>query len=86
MLTKKDGSIYYMGWNTFGSFGNVTYANAMIPTKNNDLNLLNAPQYNHREILAANKKSKGRIQERELQANLDAAIKDKNDVTVLDKK
>ncbi len=86
MLTKKDGSVYYMGWNTFGSFGNGTYANATTPTKNNNLNLLNTPKYNHREVLAANKKGKGRLQERELQANLDAAIKEKNDVTVLDKK
>lgn len=50
------------------------------------MNMIEATQYNHREVLVANKKSKGRIQERELQANLDAAIKDKNDVTVLDKK
>ncbi|WP_339835342.1 hypothetical protein [uncultured Flavobacterium sp.] len=85
MLTKADGSIWYMGWNTFGSFGNGTYTNAMVPTKNDNLNLLNTPQYNHREVLAANKKAKGRMQEKDLQANLDAAIKNKNEVTVLDK-
>lgn len=86
MLTKNDGTVWYMGWNTFGSFGNGSYTNAMVPTKNNSMNMIEATQYNHREVLVANKKSKGRIQERELQANLDAAIKDKNDVTVLDKK
>jgi alpha-tubulin suppressor-like RCC1 family protein len=85
MLTKADGSIWYMGWNTFGSFGNGTYTNAMVPTKNDTLNLLNTPQYNHRDVLAANKKAKGRLQEKDLQANLDAAIKSKNEVTVLDK-
>ena len=51
MLTKVDGTVWYMGWNTFGTFGNGTYANAIIPTKNLTINILDTPQKS-KKILA----------------------------------
>lgn len=52
MMTKEDGTIWYMGWNTFGGFGNGTYANSMTPSRNMNIALLDK-KYNNDTFLAS---------------------------------
>jgi alpha-tubulin suppressor-like RCC1 family protein len=86
MLTKADGTVWYMGWNTFGTFGNGTVANASTPTKNMNINILDKQKVKENSYYASIQNQKVKMEEKVLQANLDIAIKGHNDVTILDKK
>lgn len=86
MLTKVDGTVFYMGWNTFGTFGNGTVVNAKTPTKNMNINILDTQKVKENSYYASIQNQKVKIEEKILQANLDMAIKGHNDVTILDKK
>ena len=85
MLTKVDGSVWYMGWNTFGTFGNGTIANASTPTKNLKINVLDKQKAKENAYYASNNDQKVKVEEKVIQANLDIAIKVNNDVTLLNK-
>lgn len=85
MLTKTDGTVWYMGWNTFGTFGDGTVANAKVPTKNFKINILDNKKAEENSYYASIQKQKNRMEEKVLKANLDIAIRERNEVTVLDK-
>jgi len=84
MITKSNGSVWYMGWNTFGGFGNGTYANSMTPTRNMNIKLIDnmVPD----GYLTSND-VENKIEEiNKIKDNLVTAMKDNDEVAILDKK
>jgi alpha-tubulin suppressor-like RCC1 family protein len=84
MIAKEDGTIWYMGWNTFGGFGNGTYANAMTPSKNMNIALLDKKHNNDTYLASADQEDKAEINI--AQDNLETVIKENVDVAVLNRK
>ena len=84
MITKSNGSVWYMGWNTFGGFGNGTYANSMTPTRNMNIKLIDnmVPD----GYLASNDVENKIEGINKIKDNLVTAMKDNDEVAILDKK
>lgn len=74
MIAKEDGTIWYMGWNTFGGFGNGTYANAKTPSKNMNIALLDKKHKN--DIYLASVENNDIAEINITKDNLEVAIKE----------